>query len=917
MSHDGKISLLRLYMENLPHELPLAAPDDSINKLLHFSLDADWAQSIGEEMAINREIEAAMFGFGSRNDEGIFKIPTRGPAIATLAGILEFWLQKYPDASHLIRWLDNATASTAASILAHNESLPSLPPAVAPSGKSNGGKNTDRQTTLTGKNVTSEKQKRKKAKDTSVPEVKKPDTKILVGTDDPAYPPADEDTDDRSGGRKLDPLLLRISKPCYDTDKKKIVRCLASAGCHKTWAWPRGKERILKHAMSCAYLAAIDGGSMVQDAIRELAKKNPHLLDKLNDKFGLTAPAKRPRDALGPDSILPVEAPPLKRTKTVSTTFSSQKSSASAHSTEREGTGGSSQNKLLTQYQTEGRKALATRVNDALVELFVNCGIAPRIIGRDEFKHFCNTLNGNYSLVSRTSFEDALVPAYAANVRIAVLDYLRTCRYLTISSDGAKLQRKKFITIHITTIHRQSFCVDLDDIIADMKEILALMSLSSYTRDWFDVARKELGISRGLESIGDTRFGTIYWSLESISRGIPAFVSIVRNPALGIDSEDDEDVFHLKRELTRLGNVLMQIVRAIQCLESKDTTPADVYLYWLAVVAQLNDLIRKDSSAGSKSKYAETVKDLIRSIANYRFCQLIEDERASNIYFTAFVLDPDNRGATILNTPNPLEIQPVTLSFRSGQPAIKKNPPLIERIGLNLQKILQREYGDKYRTDRTVEDAKIAMREINPYIAHLTPSEGLRALRSQLKNFLDGSEPFDRKKKSTDSARDWWMKLIDRDESDVLAALAVKIFSANPVSMPDERSVSEVRSKPVTVNWRDIRETIHGKPNSGQKHAEDSETAPLTPYDPANDGLDWLNDPLPDLRSSTSSGFDLAAEFDIKQYLHILADSIATPNLDGTPNVGNLEEPKGSDGTSSKAAAHTVAPKADEWGSWA
>jgi hypothetical protein len=80
----------------------------------------------------------------------------------------------------------------------------------------------------------------------------------------------------------------------------------------------------------------------------------------------------------------------------------------------------------------------------------------------------------------------------------------------------------------------------------------------------------------------------------------------------------------------------MPLARAIQCLQSKDTTPADVYLYWLAVVAQLNDLIRRDNkpTPSKKSKYEETLKDLIRQIANYRFSQLIEDERASNVYFS-------------------------------------------------------------------------------------------------------------------------------------------------------------------------------------------------------------------------------------------------------------------------------------------
>jgi hypothetical protein len=74
-------------------------------------------------------------------------------------------------------------------------------------------------------------------------------------------------------------------------------------------------------------------------------------------------------------------------------------------------------------------------------------------------------------------------------------------------------------------------------IIAKIKELLAFMSLSTYSHDWFDTAREELKISRGLQSVGETRFGTIYWSLDSILRGIPAFISIVRNPKLGIESE--------------------------------------------------------------------------------------------------------------------------------------------------------------------------------------------------------------------------------------------------------------------------------------------------------------------------------------------------------------------------------------------
>jgi len=100
---------------------------------------------------------------------------------------------------------------------------------------------------------------------------------------------------------------------------------------------------------------------------------------------------------------------------------------------------------------------------------------------------------------------------------------------------------------------------------------------------------------------------------------------------------DDDTIFEFQRDLKRLGAVLMPFARAIQCLEAKDTNPADVYTYWLAIIAQLQDLMLKNAE---RSKYTEESKERIRQIANYRFSDLIENDRASNIYLTAFVLDP-------------------------------------------------------------------------------------------------------------------------------------------------------------------------------------------------------------------------------------------------------------------------------------
>jgi hypothetical protein len=68
------------------------------------------------------------------------------------------------------------------------------------------------------------------------------------------------------------------------------------------------------------------------------------------------------------------------------------------------------------------------------------------------------------------------------------------------------------------------------------------MSLSSYTLDYFDVAREELHIPRGLIPIGETRFGSIYWSLDSALQGFPAFIKIVRDTNIGIESQVSSEI---------------------------------------------------------------------------------------------------------------------------------------------------------------------------------------------------------------------------------------------------------------------------------------------------------------------------------------------------------------------------------------
>ena len=104
---------------------------------------------------------------------------------------------------------------------------------------------------------------------------KRADSKVLIDKHDSDFITSDEDPDERNGGGKMFPLLKLITKPCRrkkvppGEEGRKYVRCIGSKGCHQTWRWKRDKDRILKHAIDCSYIASLDSGQYVEQALRE------------------------------------------------------------------------------------------------------------------------------------------------------------------------------------------------------------------------------------------------------------------------------------------------------------------------------------------------------------------------------------------------------------------------------------------------------------------------------------------------------------------------------------------------------------------------------------------------------------------------------------------------------------------------
>jgi len=241
--------------------------------------------------------------------------------------------------------------------------------------------------------------------------IKKPDTKDLASTDDEDYIDLPEIKDSHNGGKKMSPVLLKTSRVCQlkgDDGGKKKVRCIGSAGCHMTWFYPRDQNQVLKHVMGCGYAAMMKRGSqLVQEAIKALAAKDPNLLAELTKSIG----EKRALTVVDVEEDFQQS---LKRKKIDLSHTSDGNTTPAKSSTSISGD-------EMTAFKTEGCRVLEQDGNKALVEFIICCGLPPNILMAAAFKHFIESLKTRYILPSHTTFEDSLVPKYAAALWIAII----------------------------------------------------------------------------------------------------------------------------------------------------------------------------------------------------------------------------------------------------------------------------------------------------------------------------------------------------------------------------------------------------------------------------------------------------------------------------------------------------------------
>jgi hypothetical protein len=238
-------------------------------------------------------------------------------------------------------------------------------------------------------------------------------------------------------GRPVSSILDKVSQLCQDVKTKvRRYRCLGNRdgkNCKRSWACPRNRLRVLKHACHCSFLSA----KLKAEANDLRSEESPGaILDKLESdaqaRMGFNAQETDTQD--------------VKRIRL--------ESGADKNSNARPPA-------LEVLVGETGRKLLQAQLDLAVVNLICAACLPPTLVDYSEWKNIFTIANKRYHTMSSTTLVDDHIPGQAARVRKLSIEYLKTQYDLTVSYDGATTKRPQSVyTVSFTTADGRSFLIE-------------------------------------------------------------------------------------------------------------------------------------------------------------------------------------------------------------------------------------------------------------------------------------------------------------------------------------------------------------------------------------------------------------------------------------------------------------------------
>ncbi|KAJ7256435.1 hypothetical protein C8J57DRAFT_1473059 [Mycena rebaudengoi] len=309
------------------------------------------------------------------------------------------------------------------------------------------------------------------------------------------------------------------------------------------------------------------------------------------------------------------------------------------------------------------RTAHIEKTNYLTMNLLCDAGLPPALLCNPAFRALTEHLEPANGIKVASTFSSIYIPAEAARVTQLAIEELKKQYNLNLGYDGGTTMRQQSIyTLHVTTpdrevcfikgdeasgfshtgVHIKNLILEVMDLIGrdqfasvgsdstgntklgrelaqaasagKMRMTITYLSHSTYSATYLEAMRVIMGINKGFEKVGKTRFGTLYWSGYSLLRSLPGISELIKLGIIDVDGSDkltrknvefrDKSKLawfnqlrvyqNFELELQQFCAILEPIARTIKCFEGLNATVGDVWKFYVAITAVLHDFFETD-----------------------------------------------------------------------------------------------------------------------------------------------------------------------------------------------------------------------------------------------------------------------------------------------------------------------------------
>ncbi|KAG2345131.1 hypothetical protein BDR05DRAFT_947067 [Suillus weaverae] len=437
------------------------------------------------------------------------------------------------------------------------------------------------------------------------------------------------------------------------------------------------------------------------------------------------------------------------------------------------------------------------KVDHVIMCLICVCGLVPHVIESTEWKELMGLLSDSYCPTSATTFADKHIPQAIYTVRsVGEGNWGATC---SDSTDVMKAGCCELVTIVGTMLDLCDAMHHLHNTIRDINKLLKLKFERNIVGDDEPV--------KALKKIGKTHFGTHWTAANALDPCLPHIHNLVAAKTMKKNTKIQGMFMNqasgkyskFKQSLLQYITIVAPIIQPLWSLEAAHANASNIFIFWLAIIAMLNDLFSKGLNV---TGIPVTPAHEVMAIINKQYHEFFTNE----VYFVAFALDPwyPNSNFFKKTTANTPTIVIPVLSQRTGQHTPLAYPHAYTHIKDFLKDKLQKD---------------LAHYVMNPKSAPATS-----IFKHQIKAFWHDKWPFNQQVKD-DNPLAWWESLQDHLHAHVLAHLTIKIFSVLVNSMPNEYSDNEDEADDKPLESRqpaqDVAFKIHPDININSKALKD------------------------------------------------------------------------------------------------